>query len=98
MWYLECNHHLSISQFGYRKLKSTLDPLTILDSDIEQAFNQRKYLTAIFFDLEKAYGTTWRSPILKVMHTVSLRGHFPVKIMSLSNRKFKVMVNVITSD
>ena len=98
MWYLECNYHLSISLFGYRKLKSTLDPLTILDSDIGQAFNKRQYLTAIFFYLEKAYDTTWRYHILKVMHTVGLRGHLPVTIKSfLFNRKFKVMVNSIAS-
>ena len=91
MWYLECNNHLSISQFGYRKLKSTLDPLTILDSDIGQAFNQRKYLTAIFLLI-------WKRP-MKVMHAVGLRGHLPVIIKSfLSNRMFKVMINGITSE
>ena len=99
MWYLEYNHHLSPSQFGYRKLRSTLDPLTLLDTDIGKAFAENKYVTAIFFDLEKAYDTTWRYHILKQLHVAGLRGHLPISIKNfLTNRSFKVSVNGVLSD
>ena len=34
----------------------------------------------MFFDLEKAYDTTWRYGILKDIHTLGLRGRFPTFI------------------
>ena len=78
MWYLEHDSYLSTNQFGYRKLCSTLDPLTLLDTDIGRAFADNKYITAIFFDLKKAYDTTWRHLILKQLHYVVFRGHMPI--------------------
>ena len=99
MWYLEHHNCLSTNQFGYRKLRSTLDPLTLLDTDIGRAFAENKYITAIFFDLEKAYDTTWRHLILKQLHYVGLRGHLPIAIQNfLHHRKFKVNVNGVLSD
>ena len=65
VWYLENRGYLSTSQYGYRKMRSTLDPLTILDADIGKAFAANEYVTAVFFDLEKAYDTTWRYRILE---------------------------------
>ena len=82
MWYLEYNCYLSPTQFGYRKLRSTLDPLTILDTDIRKAFAENKYVTAIFFYLEKACDTTWRYQILKELYSASLRGHLPTSIQN----------------
>ena len=80
VWYLENGGYLSPSQYGYRKMRSTLDPLTILDADIGNAFADNKYVTAVFFDLEKAYDITWRYHILNEMYSTKLRGHLPIAI------------------
>ena len=34
-------------------------------------------MVAIFFDLEKAYDTTWKHGILKDLHNAGLRGQLP---------------------
>ena len=47
-----------------------------------------------FFDLEKAYDTTWKYGILKDLHDAGLRGRLPLFISGfLSDRKFQVRVS-----
>ena len=48
---------------------------------------------AIFFDLEKAYDTTWKYGIMKDLHNSGLRGRLPTFIEGLlKNRQFQVKV------
>ena len=50
---------------------------------------------SVFFDVEKANDTTW---ILRVLHTVGLRGHLPLFLRSfLQDRTFKVRVGTVLS-
>ena len=54
---------------------------------------------SIFFDLEKAYDTTWKYGILKDLFDMGLKGRLPTFISNfLSNREFKVRVNSTLSD
>jgi len=49
---------------------------------------------SIFFDLEKAYDTTWKNDILKDLFDIGLKGKLPTFISNfLSERYFKVRVN-----
>ena len=64
VWYLESKNLLSNRQFGFRKNRSTIDPLMILSREIQNAFAAQNQTIAVFFDLEKAYDTTWRVGIL----------------------------------
>jgi len=49
--------------------------------------------TAIFFDLEKAYDTTWKHGILKDLYDAGLRGKLPLFIAaSLHDRQFRIRV------
>ena len=99
MWYLEKENFLSIDQYGFRKNGSCLDPLTMLDNDIGDAFSKKGFITAVFFDLEKAYDTAWRKNILKAMYNRHLRGNLPMFISNfLSPRNFKVDINGHLSD
>ena len=92
-------NYFSVSQYGYRKLRSTLDPLTLLDADIGKAFASNSYVTAIFFDIEKAYDKTWKYQILRELHCAGLRGFLPLNIKQfLRNRTFKVKVNGVLSE
>ena len=65
VWYLESKGLLSNRQFGFRKNRSTLDPLLMLSREIQNAFARRHQTIGVFFDLEKAYDTTWRGGILQ---------------------------------
>ena len=45
--------------------KSTVDHLVRLESFIRDAFLNKQEVVSVFFDLEKAYDTTWKHGILK---------------------------------
>ena len=56
-------------------------------------------MVAVFFDLEKAFDTTWKHGIMKDLHSLGLRGHLPLFIENfLKNRKFNVKINNTLSD
>ena len=56
-------------------------------------------MVAVFFDLEKAYDTTWRYGILRDMHALNLRGRLPIFISHfLQDRSFKVRLGSFFSD
>ena len=99
MWHLENNGLISPHQYGFRKNRSTLDPLTLIENDIGNAFSNKKFITAVFFDIEKAYDTVWRHHILKVLKFKGLEGNLPIFISNfLSPRYFKVDINGYKSE
>ena len=56
-------------------------------------------LLLCFFDLEKAYDTTWRYGILKDFHDLGLKGRLPMFIQSfLEDRTIQVRVGSTLSD
>ena len=80
VWYLEKNGLLARQQCGYRSNRSTVDHLVRLETFIRDAFIQNQHLVAVFFDLQKAYDTTWKYGILKDLHNMGLRGNLPIFI------------------
>ena len=80
IWYLEHKNILTNIQCGFRKWKSTVDHLVRLESFIRDAFLNKQEVVSIFFDLEKAYDTTWKHGILKDLFEAGLRGRMPVFI------------------
>ena len=64
-WYLESNNIITKHQSGFRKARSTTDQLINLEATIRDAFLKGEHVVSVFFDLEKAYDTTWRYGILK---------------------------------
>ena len=54
-------------------------------------FIKKEHVVAVFFDLEKAYDTTWRYGILKDIHKLGLRGRLPTFIENfLADRAMQV--------
>ena len=99
VWYLESKNLLSTRQFGFRKNRSTLDPLLLLSREIQNAFAIQGQTIGVFFDLEKAYDTTWRGGILKQLASWGIGGHMFNFIKEfLSNRSVKVRVGSEFSD
>ena len=51
---------VSTDQSQLRKSSSTIDQIIRLESAVREAFVKREHLVSVYFDLEKAYDTTWR--------------------------------------
>ena len=91
VWYLEKGGHLSKFQCGFRKNRNTIDHLLRLETYIRKAFASGEQCVAVFFDLEKAYDTTWKHGIMKDLHKANLRGHMTTFIGNfLKERQFQV--------
>ena len=68
--YLEGNSVLSTTQTGYRKFRSTEDQHASLAQNIEDLFQEKKRVMAIFFDLSNAFDKVWREGLLvKLLRT-----------------------------
>ena len=99
VYFLESNNILTDIQCGFRRNRSTLDHLVRLESFVRNAFINKQHAVSIFFDLEKAYDTTWKYGILKDLHYMGLKGHLPNFIEKfLNNRQFKVRIGSTFSD
>jgi hypothetical protein len=95
----KANGVLTECQSGFRKQRSTTDQLVRLESFVREAFVCRQHVVAVFFDLEKAYDTTWKYGILRDLHCAGLRGRLPgIVSRFLSNRQFRVRVGSCLSD
>jgi hypothetical protein len=98
-WYLESNNILTELQSGFRKGRSTTDQLVRLESFVREAFIRGEHAVAVFFDLEKAYDTTWKYGILQDLRNAGLRGRLTNFVSNfLANRKFRVRVGSCMSD
>ena len=92
--YLESKKILTTIQCGFRERRSTIDHLVRLESYIRKSVGLDMFTVSVFFDLEKAYDTTWRYGIMKDLYNCGLKGRLPQFIQSfLSERRFKVLVN-----
>jgi hypothetical protein len=99
VWYLESNNILTPIQSGFRKNHSTNDHLVRLESYIRQAFYDKEHVLGVFFDLEKAYDTTWKHGSLQDLFKAGLRGHLPKFIANfLTDRTFRVRSGSSLSD
>ena len=96
---LESNGLITNFQCGFRSKRSTVDHLVRLETFVREAFIKKEHLTAVFFDLEKAYDTTWKYGIMRDLSDFGLKGRLPHFIDNfLSNRNFKVRVGTTLSD
>ena len=78
VWYLESHKLLTNVQCGFRSKRSTVDHLVRFETFCREAFIHNQHLVSVFFDLEKAYDTTWKYEIMKDLQ--SLRGRLPIFI------------------
>ena len=99
MWYLESRGCLSVLQSGFRKQRSTTDQLVRLETFIRDGLLRGEHVVSVFFDLEKAYDTTWKHGILRDLHGTGLKGRLPLFIANfLSDRQFRVRLGSTLSD
>jgi hypothetical protein len=99
MWYLETNNLISPAQSGFRKQRGTMDHVVRLETFIREGLAKKQHVVAIFFDLEKAYDTTWKHGILMDLKKAGLKGHLPRFIQNfLEDRTFRIRINSTFSD
>ena len=77
VWYLKTNNLTTNAQCGYQKKRGHIDHLTNLERYINEAFIRGEHVTTVFFDLEKAYNTTWKFGIIKDLHDFELKCRLP---------------------
>ena len=93
VWWLEAHNFFSSVQCGFRKRRCTTDHLVRLDTAVRLAFKRKRHLLAVFFDIEKAYDTTWRAGILSKLFNFGIRGHMGHFISNfLTDRHFSVRI------
>lgn len=89
--FLEEHHLLNTYQCGLHSQPSTQDNLVHLETTVREAFVNRQFYLAVFFDLEKAYDTTWRFGILSDLSGLGVRGRMLGFIQSyIVERIFRV--------
>ena len=74
IWHLESNSVLASKQTGYRQLRSIKDQLALLMQDIEDAFQEKKKVLAIFFDLSNAFDKVWKEGLLLKLLRADVHG------------------------
>jgi len=78
---------------------SIIDQIIKLEYVVREAFIKKEHMVAIYFDLEKAYDTSWKYRIMKDLYNAGLRGRMPIFISKyLTGRKVSVRVGVTLSD
>ena len=73
VWYLETNNINTEFQGGFRHQRRTNAHLVRLETFIREAFTKKEHVVAVFFDLEKAYDTTWKYGIMNDLHEIGLK-------------------------
>ena len=93
---MESNGLITNFQCGFRSKQSTVDHFGPF---VREACIKKEHLTAVFFDLEKAYDTTWKYGIMRDLSDFGLKGRLPHFIDNfLSTRNFKVRVGTTLSE
>ena len=63
---------------GVYSFRFSVRHLISLESFIRDVFIKKEHVVAVFFDLEKAYDTTWKHGIMKDLHKLGLKGWLPL--------------------
>ena len=71
--HLESNNVLSPTQTGYRKFRSTEDQLVYLAQNIKDAFQEKRKILAVFFDLSNAFDKVWKEGLLVKLLRIGVR-------------------------
>ena len=91
-WILDENHILSKFQSGFRKRHSTMDHLIRLETDIRKGFKHKKFTTAVFLDISRAYDMVFKPALIYKLHKLGFKGHlaYYLKGFLSGSRRFQV--------
>ena len=63
MNWAECNDVISDVQFGFRKNRSTIDAIFILNAIVHKVLNSKQRLFCAFIDLKAAFDNVYRNAL-----------------------------------
>lgn len=86
--FLTANRTLDQNQCGFRRGFSTLDHIVRLETWVRESFIRGQFCMSIFFDLEKAYDTTWRHGILQDLYSYGVCGRMFKLIQNFLQDRF----------
>ena len=62
-------------QSGFRKRRTTIDNLIVLQQEIHGSFKKNEYCVAVFLDIKKAYDSVDREKLIKMLKERGLKGN-----------------------
>uniref|UniRef100_A0A3B5QKI5 Reverse transcriptase domain-containing protein n=1 Tax=Xiphophorus maculatus TaxID=8083 RepID=A0A3B5QKI5_XIPMA len=74
IYFLESREKIKKYQYGFRKGRSTTDPMVQLEHEIRKAQVNKEVLMAVFLDIEKAYDMLWKEGLLIKIRQIGLSG------------------------
>jgi ribonuclease HI len=93
VYILEERKLIPAQQYGFRRGRSTIDVLNILQSNISKSLLETKHLALVSLDLSKAYDTCWRYGIIRWLKDRQIDGRMLQFIMGfLDNRSLKTVI------
>ena len=99
MWLLESRQLIHQNQYGFRKDHSTSDVLVRVETEIRESMVRNEKMVAVFFDIEKAYDTTWKRGIIEIVTSMGINGRMTRFLWNfLSDRTFRVKIGNTLSD
>lgn len=92
-WFLETGKIIDEAQSGFRRNRSTMDNVTLLEGEVREALENDEYLVGVSFDLMRAYDLTWRRKILEELIKSGLKGQMVKYVMGLlEGRRVKMVM------
>ena len=80
-------------QFGFRNHYTTIEQVNRLTFKIREAIENKKYCTAAFLDVEKAFDKVWHKGLLKKLKRIFPKNLYKLLKSYLTNRFFQVKIN-----
>ena len=77
-------------------MRGTEDAHVLLQTAILDAFALKQRLAVVYFDVRKAYDTTWRHGILQAVHRCGIRGKRAIFIQNFKNKCLKLRLDSFT--
>lgn len=90
-----CNEHNTISdaQFGFRKGRSTVDAIFILNSLVQKYLNDNKRLYVIFVDMMKCFDSVYRNGLWFKLYNCGIQG----KLLSIIRDMYQKVKSCVKS-
>jgi hypothetical protein len=85
--HLESQQIISSVEYGFRPLKGTSEALIRLQNYIVKNNTEGKHTICVFFDMQKAYDTTWRYGITQFIHRNGIKGNMTQFIQEFLRRR-----------
>lgn len=94
VWFLDKYNIIPKEQSGFRRHRSTLDNLVLLQNDIANSINNKYEVIAAIFDIQGAFDRISRQAIISKLNQYHINGNIFYFIQNfLTQRSFRVSVN-----